>query len=1378
MAGPYMFPVDLAALVPLLAPLALGLASLVAHLDARKRPELALAATRAATWVALLVACGTSVLAATRGLLVTSLLGSGGLGFSLRVDGLSVVMFCLTAALGAAVLQFSRNYLDGDRRQAVFMGDLALTVACVMLLVLSGNLVQLAIMWSATSVALHRLLLFYPERSGAIVAARKKFIVARAGDACLVAASVLFVQALGTGDIGALLEHARAIAGRGELPITLHAAAILIVLAAVLKAAQFPAHGWLAEMQETPTPVSALLHAGIVNGGTFLVVRLAGLVQLSAPALGVLILVGGFTAAFASVVLVTESRVKSALAYSSAAHMGFMLLLCGIGAYSVAIVHLVAHSFYKAHAFLSSGSAVETQLAAHVPRKDTKVRVRSMLFAFLLAAALVSGCGMLLGFAVLEHSTSVAIAAVLTLGLGHLIAQGLRGGLSLRVLGQSTLSAAATALSFFALELGGAVALGRAIPEAAAPSAITLCLTIAVLVGFAFVSLVQVMLPSLATSHVLKRVYVQARNGLYANAYFDRMIGAARLPASRAPAWWGAFGPNARALVSAVLPTAVIDASVSRVTQGFAPVWPLERFVAVNPFLGLANGSFADAARTMARVAGARMTMPRRFYADALASGRIGAPHLQAALAEARAQGLPGLPPDERFEQFVSADDGHQPTPLPTVADVVTDSTGTDWAKLVVERIGAWGATYFDQGQASWPSPWRSLAPYDAWRAEALLDATPEVHGASDFRRLVAQLPAEAPRAIEAAIVRLGIPSACLDAYLQRLLYSVGGWAAYARHVVWDRELHGKKNDDTLTQFLAIRLAWEVVLLEAFASERVSRSWFAAREAYGAPTAALLESDLAVDLVLQSAYEKAWQESLIGKLGAPMRPAPSRARPRVQAAFCIDVRSEPYRCALEAAEPECETIGFAGFFGFPIEYVPLGHELGLAQCPVLLTTSSTVTESVIGAADASARQVAETRIVRRRAKNAWKGFKSGAIACFSFVGPVGLAFAPKLVADALGLTRTVPHPSHDNIDASVQLGPDLAPRLIADRQVGLTDEQRIAMAEGLLRGMSLTSDFARIVMLVGHGSTTVNTPHAAGLDCGACGGHTGEANARVAAAVLNEPAVREALATRGILVPADTIFLGCLHDTTTDEVRVFDRARVPTTHATDLETLERTLARAAAAARRRRAPLLGEASDAEGERRIVARSRDWSHVRPEWGLARCAAFIVAPRSRTASVDLEGRSFLHSYDWRADEGFKVLELVMTAPMVVGSWISLQYYASTVDNRAFGCGNKVLHNVVGTVGVLEGNGGDLRVGLPWQSVHDGERFVHEPLRLNVVIEAPVEAINAVLEKHPSVRALVDNGWLHLYALGDAGHVTHRYARGLTWEPVAKANAELAA
>jgi uncharacterized protein YbcC (UPF0753/DUF2309 family) len=182
---------------------------------------------------------------------------------------------------------------------------------------------------------------------------------------------------------------------------------------------------------------------------------------------------------------------------------------------------------------------------------------------------------------------------------------------------------------------------------------------------------------------------------------------------------------------------------------------------------------------------------------------------------------------------------------------------------------------------------------------------------------------------------------------------------------------------------------------------------------------------------------------------------------------------------------------------------------------------------------------------------------------------------------------------------------------------------------------------------------------------------------------------------------------------------------------------------------------------------VRRRSKDWSQVRPEWGLAGCAAFIVAPRDRTAGVVMNGRSFLHSYDWRQDEGFGVLELIMTAPMIVASWINLQYYGSTVDNRVFGSGNKTLHNVVGTLGVLEGNAGDLRVGLPWQSVHDGEKYVHEPMRLHVMIEAPINAMTAIIARHDQVRQLLDNSWLYLFALDASGKVTHRYIGGLQWE-----------
>ena len=1376
---------DSLVLLPLVAPLALMVAAFFARREHGARPQVALRLTRAATILALVVAGLVAGLVALRAPLVSPLLGHGGLGFSVRLDGLSAVMFALVAILGAVVIQFSRNYLDGDPRQGAFLGDLSLTVACVMVLVLSGNLLQLVVGWVATSLALHRLLLFYRDRPGAVIAARKKFIVARLGDVSLVTATILLVRQFGSGDLGTMLEGAASLVRTHQMPLAMHVAAALIGLAAVLKAAQFPAHGWLIEMQETPTPVSALLHAGILNGGTFLVVRLAAVVQLSSPVLGGLVVVGGFTALFASVVMVTDSRMKATLAYSSAAHMGFMLLLCGIGAYPVAIAHLVAHSFYKAHAFLSSGSAVDTARAARVPGKDAELPVPRIFISYVVTGLIVWGVATLMGFAVFATPTSTGLALVMVVALAHLMARGASGKASARVIGKTALAVAATALSFYVLERIGGAVFAQAIPEASGPGAALLAVIASVIFAFGLVTLLQLLLPGLKESAGWAAAYVHVRNGLYANSYFDRVVGAARLPVSaKAPA-----APTVEARHGAIdgkavsLSAAAVKAAIERTTHAVAPVWPLETFVAVNPFMGLADRTVAEAAQVVARTAGARMTMSRGFYAEALASGRIGAAHVTAALAEARARGEVGLPADAAslVKMIRDGEEPSLPSLVPTVADAASLVTGRDWNRLLVERFGAWAATWFDEGQASWRSPWRNRSPYEAFRAEASLDRTPEVFGAREFRAIIKRLPADAAGATLHALNRLGLTEAALDLYLQRLLASIGGWAAYARHEVWQSELAGTA-DTTLEEVLAIRLAWEVALLEAFAPLGAEEAWRTAR-------VGIVEArddsrpELTLDLVLQAAYEKAWQEGLLDKLAVRAQENPNRRteRPEVQAAFCIDVRSELFRRALEEADPHCETIGFAGFFGFPVEYVPLGQDRGGAQCPVLFSAKGVVVESVVGATSDEAARVAEARLLARRARNAWKSFKTSAIACFGFVGPVGLAYLPKLISDALGWTRTVPHPSHDGVGAQTLLGPDLSPSTQHGRQVGLVHDERLAMAEGLLRGMSLTSSFARLVILTGHGSTTVNNPHAAGLDCGACGGHTGEANARIAAMVLNEPAVRQGLVEKGIDLPEDTVFLGCLHDTTTDFVTLFDRHSVPTSHAKDLERLEARLAAAGALARRLRAPLLGEDSaDSMVDQRILSRSRDWAQVRPEWALAGCASFIVAPRHRTAGLDLGGRSFLHSYDWREDEraGFPVLELVMTAPMVVGSWISLQYYASTVDNRTYGCGNKVLHNVVGTIGVLEGNGGDLRVGLPWQSVHDGERLVHEPLRLSVLIEAPIEAMNAILDKHASVRALVDNGWLHLFAIDDAGAVSHRYASGLAWEPVAQTTAKLAA
>ena len=759
----------------------------------------------------------------------------------------------------------------------------------------------------------------------------------------------------------------------------------------------------------------------------------------------------------------------------------------------------------------------------------------------------------------------------------------------------------------------------------------------------------------------------------------------------------------------------LLDA-IETARRRIAPLWPLKHFVAVNPFLGFTGQSFAMTCATMQRVARARMLMPRSFYRDAINGGLIDDEAIEAALVT-QPRSLGHSKTVAELKAAAQSDTENRVRPSAVVATIaeVLDSLSDGGRQIslvgfMIDEISSFCAGYFDEGQSSWRMPARSQKPYGAWRTLMRHDRNAEMMGIVGFRRTVLALPSDPLDTIALVLKQLGIPERASTDYLFRALFDIGGWAAYARYRGWNAELDGK-SDDTLLELLAIRMAWGWGLFQARSDARFRTAWSKAMsDAAALPKDSQLgdDPDLATDVVLQEAYEIAYRKKLIAKLIAH-NAAPSierlPVRPAFQAAFCIDVRSEVFRSAFETVQPNVETIGFAGFFGFPIEYVPIGQIQGGAQCPVLLKPAFTICEAVRGANETEETEVLGMRLLRRRASKAWKSFKLSAVSSFSFVETMGLGFFGKIATDSAGLTRPVPNPSIDGLDPDMaaRVGPRLTPRLVADRPTGFTPEQRISMAEAVLKAMSMTGNFARLVLLAGHGSTTVNNPHASGLDCGACGGHTGEANARVAAAILNDPDVRRGLTARNIMIPDDCWFLGALHDTTTDDVRLFDEDFVPSELRGDLTRLNEALLKAASMARLERAALLGVQDKPRVDAQVIARSRDWSQVRPEWGLAGNAAFIAAPRKLTRGINLGGRTFLHSYEHQQDAGFGVLELIMTAPMVVASWINLQYYGSTVNNDVFGSGNKVLHNVVGQLGVLEGNAGDLRVGLPWQSVH---------------------------------------------------------------------------
>ena len=773
--------------------------------------------------------------------------------------------------------------------------------------------------------------------------------------------------------------------------------------------------------------------------------------------------------------------------------------------------------------------------------------------------------------------------------------------------------------------------------------------------------------------------------------------------------------------------------AVAAAAAAIPPAWPLASSVAVNPWLGQAGEGLAMVAARMSRNAGIAMTMDRAWYRDRVASGAISDDDLASALLAADGW----RPASVAMLKTALAQPAPAPAALPTIADLAAEASGIDWPAIIADRFGNWAAGWFDEGQALWAAP-RGTSAYAAWRSGATHDLTPEILGLKGFAAKVAASPEAAEDALALIVDRIGLVPDAMASCFHRALSALGGWAHAARYRQWQANLAGG-DDAAITDFLTIRMMWEYALLDQYRPQ-ISVAWQATIAAHATPLAPTEAQ--CVDAIMQEAAEHAAQRAIAAVLADDVAAAPATP-PKLQMAFCIDVRSEVFRRALETVDPHIQTLGFAGFFGLTASHHRLGSDVAEHRLPVLLNPGLTTRAG--GPADRSAdlARRLDTRVTR-----AWARFKLAAVSSFAFVEAAGPTYGFKLVRDALGLGAAV-------------VGDDPPPR--PDPALDLA--ARAQSAESILRAMSLTEGFAPLVVLAGHGANVVNNPHASALHCGACGGYPGEVNARLLARLLNDAEVRMALeVSRGIKIPNDTMFLGALHDTTTDEVRLFDGDFASPAHRKDVIRLRGWLKAAAILARTERARRLPRADDQQS---VVRRSRDWAETRPEWGLAGCNAFIAAPRTRTAGRSLAGRAFLHDYDWQKDKGFGVLELIMTAPVVVASWISLQYYGSSVAPEVFGGGNKLLHNVVGGFGVVEGNSGTLRTGLPWQSVHDGEALVHEPLRLTVCIEAPREAMTAVLERHPGVAALFDNRWLHLFALDKGGRMAWRYAGHARWE-----------
>ncbi len=507
------------ALVIYAAPLLLLIAAVPGFCRPGRRPAGIGIAAGAAGVGAMAAALAAAAVLIVQGPATVSLIA----GLSVRLDVVSVVMLCLVSFIGWVVLRYAASYVDGEVRQGAFMGWMCATLAAVLLLVTAGHLVQLVLAWIATSLCLHQLLLFYRDRVAARRAAQKKLVTSGLSSLVLIVAAAVLWVGYGSGDIAVILQGARA----GDAPVAAVWAAALIALAAVLKSAQFPTHGWLTEVMETPTPVSALLHAGVINAGGFVMIRFAD-VMLAAPGvLAVLVMLGGFTAIFGSMVMLTQPAVKTALAWSTVAQMGFMVLQCGLALFPLALLHIVAHSLYKAHAFLGSGGAVAAVAAVRAPGpvavpSGPKVG-QAFAAAIAIYAVMTTGFGVIFGF---EHKSpqAIALGAILIFGVAYLIAQGLAGAAPRALTRATVIYALAASLGYFALQAVAEAVSAGTLPATPPPGPLEWTLIALAVLSFALVAVAQALFPLWAHHPAAAGLRVHLTNGLYVNAVFDRLL--------------------------------------------------------------------------------------------------------------------------------------------------------------------------------------------------------------------------------------------------------------------------------------------------------------------------------------------------------------------------------------------------------------------------------------------------------------------------------------------------------------------------------------------------------------------------------------------------------------------------------------------------------------------------------------------------------------------------------------------------------------------------------------------------------------------------------------------------------------------------------------
>jgi uncharacterized protein YbcC (UPF0753/DUF2309 family) len=702
-------------------------------------------------------------------------------------------------------------------------------------------------------------------------------------------------------------------------------------------------------------------------------------------------------------------------------------------------------------------------------------------------------------------------------------------------------------------------------------------------------------------------------------------------------------------------------------------------------------------------------------------------------------------------------------------------------------------SAFVDQGLAYWSLPCREKGFYPSIRTllSQPLSIFPRfLIGLDDEFRRQERLAFSSADAVLDCLDSQNIPESEWENMLQSELLALPGWAGLIRRMEQEPSLAQHESvPASLMDYLAVRLtmarvASQLGVAEAVPEEsplktREKRRLSRAARIYEAARVVSLSADEIAGLseaewsafvtevrscnglerrrIFHLAYERWHERAILGGLASHRQYrglSESKARPAAQVFFCIDEREESMRRALEETDPEVETFSSAGYFGVAIDYKGIDDPHSAAFCPVVVKPQHAVLEQP----KAEDSALLERRRWRRRllgglmrqsflsSKTLLRGWLStSALGLLSAVPLIGHLLAPRRYAQLRERMNKafLPEPRTElTLMRNTVQSHDAMTGLL----MGFAAAEKAERVASVLAPAGLTRGFARLVVILGHGSTSLNNPHESAHDCGACGGRRGGPNARLFAAMANRAEVRDLLGQRGIQIPADTWFVGGYHDTCSDDVELYDLESVPATHAADLDRVRDSLSQARARNARERARRFescpASASPADALRHVEERSEHLAEPRPEYGHCTNAVCIVGRRSLTRGLFLDRRAFLASYDDAQDPSGRHLAAVLAAVVPVCAGISLEYYFSFVDNIRYGCGTKLPHNVTGLVGVMDGHASDLRTGLPWQMVE-----IHEPVRILFVIETSPERLTQAVNANAALKQLVANRWIRL-------------------------------